>query len=125
MTTKVESPESRLDALKWTVALVLVAGGIGGFYYFAAHSLLLRVLGLLAVSGVAVAVLLQTASGRGSWEFFKEARVEVRKVVWPTRKETVQTTSIVIAMVTLVAVFLWLLDMLLAWGVRSLIGHGG
>lgn len=125
MTTSVESVESRLDGLKWAAALLLVGVGIGGFYYFAAHSLLLRVLGLLVLSGLAVAILLRTAQGRATWEFFKESRVEVRKVVWPTRKETVQTTSLVIAMVTVAAIFLWLLDMVLAWAVKALIGHGG
>ena len=125
MTTKVESHEHQLDPLKWAAALLLVATGIVGFYYFAGHSLLLRIVGLLVVSGIAIAVLLKTAQGRSSWEFLKEARVEVRKVVWPTRKETVQTTSIVIAMVTVAAIFLWLLDMTLAWAVRSLIGRGG
>jgi preprotein translocase subunit SecE len=125
MTTKVESANTRLDAVKWAVALLLVAGGIAGFYYFAGHSVLLRVLGLLAAGGLAVAVILQTARGRDSWDFLKESRAEVRKVVWPTRKETVQTTSIVVGMVTVVAVFLWLLDLLLASGIRSLLGHGG
>jgi preprotein translocase subunit SecE len=126
MTTSVESVESsRLDGLKWAVALVLVGVGIGGFYFFAGHSLLLRVLGLLALSGLAIAIWLRTAQGRSTWDFFKESRVEVRKVVWPTRKETVQTTSIVMAMVTAVAIFLWLLDMVLAWAVKALIGQGG
>jgi preprotein translocase subunit SecE len=126
MTTSVESVESsRLDGLKWAAALLLVGVGIGSFYLFAGHSLLLRVLGLLALSGLAITVLLRTAQGRSTWEFFKDARVEVRKVVWPTRKETVQTTSIVLAMVTVVAIFLWLLDMVLAWAIKALIGQGG
>jgi len=124
MTSKTETPDSRLDALKSGVALLLVAGAIGGFYYFGQYSTLLRVIGLLVVIGLALAVFLQTSQGRSAREFIHEARVEIRKVVWPTRKETVQTTSIVIAMVAAVAVFLWLLDMLLAWGMRTVIGHG-
>ena len=125
MTTSVESVESRQDGLKWAAALLLVALGIGGFYVFGGHSLLLRVLVLLLLGGGAVAVLLRTTQGRSAWDFFKDARTEVRKVVWPSRKETVQTTSIVIAMVAAVAVFLWLLDMILAWAIKALIGHGG
>jgi preprotein translocase subunit SecE len=125
MTTKVENAVSRLDGLKWAVAATLLALGLGGFYYLSGHAVLARVVGLLALAGGALAVAMQTAQGRQIWDFLREARTEVRKVVWPTRKETVQTTSIVFAMVTAVAIFLWLLDMFLAWGVRSLIGHGG
>lgn len=124
MTTKAETPGTRLDALKEGVALLLVVTGIAGFYFLSEHSVLLRVLGLIAVGILALAIFLRTARGRTAREFVHEARVEIRKVVWPTRKETVQTTSIVIAMVTVLAVFLWLLDMLLAWGMRAIIGHG-
>jgi preprotein translocase subunit SecE len=122
MTTQVETPDTRLDWLKWAASLALVASGLVAFYYFEGHSLLLRVVGLLVVLGVAGAILLKTGVGRSAADFVGEARVEVRKVVWPTRKETVQTTSLIIAMVTLFAVLLWLLDMMLAWGVRALIG---
>ncbi len=114
----------KLDGLKWALALLLLSGAIGAFYYFADQSLLLRVIGLLIAGGFSAAIMLQTGKGRIAWEFMQEARTEVRKVVWPTRKETVQTTLIVIAMVTIVAIFLWLLDMFLAWGIRSFIGGG-
>ena len=77
---------------------------------------------ILAVAGVAVAIVYQTDLGRRAWSFVQDSRTEVRKVVWPTRAETVQTTLIVMALVLLVGIFLWLLDMLLAWGFQTLTG---
>ncbi|MCP4044278.1 MAG: preprotein translocase subunit SecE [Gammaproteobacteria bacterium] len=124
MSAKLETSQDRFDVLKWVTALLLLASVIGAFYYYSDQSLLLRVIALLVVGGSSAAILLQTVKGRASWEFMLEARTEVRKVVWPTRKETVQTTSIVIAMVALMAIILWLLDMLLAWGIRLFIGGG-
>ena len=114
----------RLDPLKWALALLVVAGALTSFYWFAEQSLLLRVVGLLAAGGVALAILLQTEKGRAAWVFLGDARTEVRKVVWPTRKETVHTTGIVMVVVVIMAVFLWLLDMFLGWAVSGLIGGG-
>ena len=125
MNVKLETSSGRLDGLKWTTALLLLGGAIGAFYIYSDESLLLRVAGLLAVAGISAALILQTDRGRAAWAFAQESRTEVRKVVWPTRAETVQTTLVVFLMVTVVAVFLWLLDMLLAWIVKSLIGMGG
>ena len=81
-------------------------------------------IGLLVLSGAALFVAVQTEKGRSAWNFVREAHTELRKVVWPTRKETTQTTLIVIAMVGLVAVILWLLDGLLARLVKLLLGTG-
>ena len=109
---------------KWIVAFAILASGIGGFYYWSDESLLLRVIGLLILTAAAVFVAGQTQKGRLAWDFVREARTEVRKVVWPTRKETTQTTLIVIAMVGLVAVIMWILDGLFAWLVKLLLGTG-
>jgi len=125
MNAKVEEQASGLDTAKLVLAAVLLIGAIGAFYYFEAHSLLLRVLGLLVVAGVAVAVASQTAVGRRSWAFISDANMEVRKVVWPTRQETLQTTLVVIVMVILMGLLLWLFDMLLLTIVRALTGKGG
>tara|TARA_Y100000588_G_scaffold365309_1_gene429799 strand:- start:1 stop:342 length:342 start_codon:yes stop_codon:yes gene_type:complete len=110
------------DNFKWLGVLALILGGLWAFYAFADESLLFRVLGLLAVIGVAGALGLQTEKGRQAWGFAREARTEVRKVVWPTRKETVQTTGLIMAMVGLVAVFLWGLDSFLGWLTKLLLG---
>ena len=110
------------DKLKILVAVLIVIGSIGAFYYFGDESLLMRVLGLLFALAVVTYVMLQTAMGKGAWAFAQDAQVELKKVVWPTRKETIQTTLIVMAMVILIGIFLWLLDMLLVWAVRLITG---
>lgn len=125
MNTKTETaPDGRLDVFKWAIAIILLSVGIVGFYYFAEQSQLLRTVGLLILGGLAVFIASTTLKGQQSLRFVKEAHIEVRKVVWPTRKETIQTTGIVLLMVLLVAVFIWLLDSLLLWIVRILTGQG-
>jgi preprotein translocase subunit SecE len=76
------------------------------------------------LSIASVAMILTTSLGKSFWGFLKEARVEVRKVVWPTRQETVQATLIVMALVFLVGLMLWLLDMFLFWVISQLTGQG-
>ncbi|MCP4127573.1 MAG: preprotein translocase subunit SecE [Gammaproteobacteria bacterium] len=119
--TEVESSSS-MDTVKLALAVLMLAAGIGGFYYYEAYSLLLRVLGLLAVAGVAVAIAMQTMIGRKVWSFASDSRTEVRKVVWPSRQETIQTTLIVFAMVLVMGIILWLVDMALMAIVRSVTG---
>lgn len=125
MNTNVETTSGTLDTIKLGLALLIVIAALVGFYFFADQSLLYRVLGLLAAAGLSIAIALQTEKGRHTWGYFQDAQIEVRKVVWPTRQETVQTTLIVIVMVILVAIILWLLDMFLGWSIGSLMGHGG
>jgi len=125
MGVSVETNSGIPDQLKWSTVAVLLAGAVVAFYYFGDQSLLLRVIGLIVVGGIAAAVAFQTERGREAWEFMRESRTELRKVVWPTRKETLQTTLIVIAVVALTAVILWIFDGLLAWIVRLLLGQGG
>lgn len=124
MRTNAQAAGTFPDAAKWFGAFVILAGGIAGFYYWSDESLLLRVIGLLLLSAMALFVAVQTEKGRATWDFVREAHTEVRKVVWPTRKETTQTTLIVIAMVGLVAIIMWILDGLLAWLVKLALGTG-
>ncbi len=125
MNAKVEvESSSGLDTVKLLVALMLLATGIFGFYYFEEESVLFRVLGLLAVAGVAVAVALQSNPGRRTWIFAVDARTEVRKVVWPTRQETWQTTLVVFGMVLLMALILWAVDLGLMKAVQAITGQG-
>ena len=123
MSDKAETGVYQLDGLKWLVVLGIVAGGIyANSYYAAAIEPLFRALaGVLAVA-VTIGVALQTEKGAWVWDLAKEARVEVRKVVWPTTQETTQTTLIVVGVVILLALILWGLDSSLSWGVRSVIG---
>ncbi|MCW8875324.1 MAG: preprotein translocase subunit SecE [Gammaproteobacteria bacterium] len=125
MNAKTEVQESRMDTLKLVVVVALLLAGVAGFYYFADQMLLLRVLGLLVMAGLALAVGLQTGKGRALAGFVVDARNEVRKVVWPTRAETVQTSLAVFAVVIVVGIMLWLFDMFLLWAVRFLTGQGG
>ncbi len=114
-----------VDNIKFVLALLIIGAALGGFYYYGDQSLLLRVVVLVAAAGVSAAIFFQTAQGRQLWGFFGDAKLEVRKVVWPTRKETVQTTLIVVAMVIVVAMILWTFDMFLTWAVKLLTGQGG
>ena len=94
MNAKAETAEYRLDALKWLIVLAIVAGGIYANSYYAAIEPLYRALAGVLVAGAALVVALQTEKGAFAWDLAKEARVEVRKVVWPTTQETTQTTLI-------------------------------
>ena len=125
MNARTEAGATGLDTVKLVAAAILLIAGIYGFYHFAAYSTLLRVVGLLAIGGVAAAIALQTDQGRRLWQFAGDARNEVRKVVWPTRQETLQTTLIVIVMVFILGIILWLFDMMLMSILRFLTGQGG
>ena len=132
MNTQIEPAASVADIVKQVFSVFLVVAGVAAFYYFSTDSsyfkevrLLYRVLGLVAIVAVAIGMFLTTELGRTIWNFILESRQEVRKVVWPTREETMRTTLLVFAMVFIVALILWLLDMFLFWGVRYLTGQGG
>ena len=122
MNAKAESTGSTMDTVKLGASLLVLIGGIAAFYQFAEESLLLRVIGLLVVAALSVWIALQTELGRNIWAFASDSRVEVRKVVWPSRQETVQTTLIVFVMVFLIGLFLWLVDMLLSYILKAITG---
>ena len=114
------------DNLFWAAGLLVLVAGLYGFIHFAGEVILLfRVLGLLAALGVALAIVGQTERGRGMFGFLRETDVERRKVVWPTRDETLQTTLMVLVITIIVAIMLFLMDSLFGWIVRRLIGAGG
>ncbi|WP_330925858.1 preprotein translocase subunit SecE [Candidatus Sororendozoicomonas aggregata] len=113
---------NRMDGLKWLIVLVLVGVGVSGNVYFSGEPLLYRVVGLLILTVIAGFIALQTLKGRTLWTLVKEAKIEIRKVVWPTRQETAQTTLIVVAVVLVMGLILWALDSLLGWIISSLIG---
>jgi len=125
MSTRAETETSTLDTAKLALALAILIGALVGFYYFADLSKLVRVISLTAAVGIAVAIALQTDKGRTLASFVREAQTEVRKVVWPTRQETIQTTLVVMVVVVIIAIFLWLLDMGLGGIVSYTMGHKG
>ena len=112
---------SAADVAKLVIAAGLVVAGVVGYYWLAEGALILRVLSVLGglIAGAAVAWF--TVPGREFAVFAGEAIAEVKKVVWPTRKETIQTTAAVFAFVLVMAVFLWLSDKTLEWVLYDLI----
>ena len=124
MNSEIEAGSQKLDTFKLGLALLIIVAGLVCFYLFDDYSLLFRVIGLLVGVGISVAIALQTVKGKEIWGYFRDAQIEVRKVVWTTRQETIQTTLIVIVMVILVAIILWLLDMFLGWSIGLIMGRG-
>ncbi len=123
MSTEIQA--SGADTARLATAVALLIGAIVAFYWFADHSLLMRVLGLLVVAVISVFIAAQTVVGHSVISFLGDTRTEVRKVVWPTRAETTQTVMAVMFVVILMGLFLWMLDMFLLWAIRILTGQGG
>jgi len=121
MNVKTEAKESRFDLLKWLAAALLVVAGVVGNQYFSGEPILYRVVALLVMAALAAAIALQTTKGQAFFGLVKEARVEIRKVVWPSRQETTQTTLIVVLVVIVMALMLWGLDSLLGWLVSFIV----
>ncbi|PIZ03358.1 MAG: preprotein translocase subunit SecE [Gammaproteobacteria bacterium CG_4_10_14_0_8_um_filter_38_16] len=117
--------QARFNGLKWTIVSLLVIGGIVANTYFSDVAWALRAAAGILIAIVALLTALQTTTGRVFWSFAKAARVELRKVVWPTRQETFQTTLIVVAMVVFAALVLWGLDTVFFWLVGWLTGQRG
>ena len=113
---------NKLDTFKLLLAVAMLILGIVGFYYYEAESQLYRVLGVVFAAGVSIAIISTTLVGQNLISFGREARMEVRKVVWPTRQETVQTTIMVVIAVIIIGIFLWLIDMLLAQAITMITG---
>jgi len=122
MTANTEEKVYRLDALKWLLVVTVVAAGVIGNSHFSAESVLYRALGLLVLAAIAVFIALQTAKGSSIADVVRGSLVELRKVVWPTRQETNQTTLIVLAVVLVAAIILWALDTLFGFIASSIIG---
>ncbi len=120
-----ENSSSVLDTILLIVALAFLLGGIFGFYYFENQAIaVVRALGLLVAIVLAVLVAGRTEKGRGLLGFLKNADIERRKVVWPTRQETMQTTLIVLVVTLIVSMILFGFDTLFSWGVQLLMGGG-
>ena len=119
------SPGGALDTVKLALTAAILVGGIWGFYEYEQESLLISVSVILAAVAAAVVVFMQTERGRILWKFIQGSRVEIRKVIWPTRTEAMQTTLTVFVFVLILGIFFWGLDMFLLWITRILTGQGG
>ena len=111
------------DKVKIAVAIVLAAAGVGGFYYLDQSPMILRVIAVLAGFAAGAVVFLTSAQGKEFRAYAQESVAETKKVVWPTRKETLQTTGVVFAFVVIMALFLWAVDSSLLWVVKKLLGQ--
>jgi preprotein translocase subunit SecE len=126
MTEEIKVPDATAaDKAKAVVAVLLVLGGITGYYLLSAQPSWQRWLVVAAGLALAVVVLALSAYGRSFRQFVLDARVELRKIVWPTRQETGQVTLAVFIFVIVAGLFFWLLDLGLAWATRALSGQGG
>ncbi len=114
------------DSALLIAAFLLIVGGLSAFYYFVGQfNVLVRTLMLLASLGAALFAAYQTHLGKVMWSYINGAyRIEARKVVWPSRQESIQATLMIAVVVLIMAVLLWGLDGALLWGVKSLTGRG-
>ena len=121
--TEVTQEGSVLDTIKLIVAAGVLVGGIYGYYYYETVGLALplRVLMVLAGTGVGIAIAMTSTQGRRLWHFIQGSRVEIRKVVWPTRTETTQTAIAVFVFTIVMALFFWGLDSGLLWLTRQFV----
>ena len=131
MTDEIKTPEAgTADKAKLTVAIVIVIAGVAAYYVLANQPgwqgwltvRWLAVVGSLVLAGLVMAFSRYGAEFR---RFMELARIELRKVVWPTRTETLQTTAVVFGFVIIAGVFFWLIDLVLAWATKALTGTGG
>ncbi len=116
---------SKLDSFKWLLIVLLIAGAIVANSYYSHIAWALRAAAGIVLAIIVLAIASQTAKGKSAWVFIKGSRAELRKVVWPTRQETIQTTLVVIVMVIVAAILLWGLDSVLVWLVGWLTGQRG
>jgi preprotein translocase subunit SecE len=124
MNTNAETGSGFLDTVKLALAAAILVGGIAAFYMYEEQSLLVSVSVLLVAVGLGAAVFMQTERGRTLWRFIQGSRVEIRKVIWPTRQETLQTALTVLVFALILGLFFWGLDFFLLWITRLLTGYG-
>ncbi len=114
-----------VDAFKLALAAGALLGGVVAYYWFETEAQVLRVLMVLGGLVACLVLLYWAEPGRELWNYVQSSRVELRKMVWPTRQETWRTTLVVFLFVMVLGVFFWLVDMALAWGARHVTGQGG
>ena len=124
MNTQTETGQgSGLDIVKLLVAAACIIGGLYAYYYYDPELVLaLRVLIVLGGTGAGIGIAMTSTQGQRLWRFIQGSRVEIRKVVWPTRQETTQTAIAVFVFTLVMAVFFWALDSGLLWLTRKLVG---
>jgi preprotein translocase subunit SecE len=124
MTTQTETSQSGvLDIVKLVIAAAVIIGGLYSYYYYEFElALPFRVLIVLGGTGIGIAIAMMSSQGQRLWHFIQGSRVEIRKVVWPTKQETTQTAIAVFVFTLIMMVFFWALDSGLLWITRRLVG---
>ena len=121
---KVQEPGTA-DKAKLTVAVLIVIAGVAGYYVLASQATWLRWVAVVASLVLAGVVATLSRYGLEFRHFVELSRIELRKIVWPTRDETLKTTGVVLLFVVVAGVFFWVLDLVLAWATKTLTGQGG
>jgi len=123
MSTQTETSESGvLDIIKLLIAAAAIVGGLYSYYFYEFQiALPLRVLMVLGGAGAGIAIAMTSTQGQRLWHFIQGSRVEIRKVVWPTKQETTQTAIAVLVFTLIMSVFFWLLDSGLLWLTRRFV----
>jgi len=124
MSEKTENPSNSMDMLKWLIVFALLAGVITANYMYGELSVLYRAIGAVVAVAIAGFIAASTTKGSTFLTFAKDSRMEVRKVVWPSRQELNQTTLIVIVATIIAALLLWGIDGILVWVVGLITGIG-
>jgi preprotein translocase subunit SecE len=118
---QIETVSTGADKAKLFGSLVLVVGGVVAFYMLGKADLWMRVVALLALMLLGVAMFFLSEPGKRLVAFGRESVKEVRKVVWPSQKEAMQSTGLVFLFVVTMALFLWIVDKILEWGLYDVI----
>jgi preprotein translocase subunit SecE len=118
---QIENLKSGSDNWKTILAILIVVAGLALYYVNPlGFNGLTKVLITLVVFALAITVFVKSDRGDQFIHFLKETRIELRKVVWPTRQETIKTTGIIMVAVIIIAIFLWIVDAFFTWGVQSI-----
>jgi preprotein translocase subunit SecE len=124
MTEQTQTDVGASDKAKLTAAILLVLGGVVAYYGMGDQPSWIRWLAVAGGIAVAIVVFIWSQYGRSFWQFVLDSRIELRKIVWPNRQETLQTTLVVFVFVVVAGLFFWVVDLVLAWATRALSGQG-
>ncbi len=124
MATQTETSQSGvLDIIKLLISAAALIGGLYAYYYYEAEiAQAVRVLMVLGGTAVGIGIAMTSTQGQRLWHFIQGSRVEIRKVVWPTKQETTQTAIAVFVFTLIMMLFFWALDSGLLWLTRTLVG---
>ncbi len=115
MEEKIVTAKSKKDSFIWVFIVALIAAGVVASYYFRDYAWALRFMMWLALTTLVVVLVAFTSQGKRFWVFLNNAKLELKRVVWPTRDETIKTTAVVAALVFVMSIVLWVIDSILMW----------